>query len=213
MLELRQLGSIVFDFGNRVCDLSGVHSVAVPDFRTEYLQSGIVDGRAPLIWVALSGKQQDITRLDQLALEMFPHDERLRAWLNLAARLPRFQGLPARGLWIARDHHASCAVAANELVARGEIFAPLLIARDASADATTLPGRDRPAFQFRHGDVCKATEDARADGAIKLAADVFSGAAWIVMKLDVKGVPQLTAVAAVADGGAGAGPRLATLFG
>jgi urocanate hydratase len=111
--------------GLRDLEKLGAHAVT-PLGVSCILQLLLDDGRRLCTWLALSGEPADIARLDRLALEMFPDDERLRHWLPLAGKYVRFQGLPARVAWLRHGDLARFARAANDLVAEGEVSAPIL---------------------------------------------------------------------------------------
>jgi urocanate hydratase len=134
MLELRKLGAILFDFGNQLFVRAGEAGVkgadAVPGFAETYLAPALSENRAPLRWIALSGEPADIDRLDRFALELFPDDERLRIWLPLVQKHVRPQGLPARVCWLPREARTKFSVAVNDLVARNELRAPVVLGRD-----------------------------------------------------------------------------------
>ena len=129
MLDLQKLGAVVFEYGNQIRAAAhgrGVQNAYdIADGVKEYLLPVMRGGRAPLLLVALSGEARDILRSDKLALELFPTDESLRKWMEVARRLPRFQGLPARGYWLQGVARARLGVALNQLVARGEIAGPM----------------------------------------------------------------------------------------
>jgi hypothetical protein len=91
-----------------------------------YLRPLLADGWRLTTWLALSGEPADIARLDRLALEMFPADQRVQHWLAIAGKYVRFQGLPARVVWLKQHDLGTFAHAANDLVARGELSAPAL---------------------------------------------------------------------------------------
>ncbi|MGD0839975.1 MAG: urocanate hydratase [Candidatus Acidiferrales bacterium] len=134
MLELRTLGAILFDFGNqlfaRARDAGVEGADTVTGFAETCLATALTENRAPLRWIALSGELADIDRIDRLALEIFPDDERLHTWLPLAQKHVRSQGLPARVCWIPVSKRARLCVAVNDLVARGELRAPVVLGRD-----------------------------------------------------------------------------------
>jgi len=134
MRELRRLGSVVFDYGNNNVGtftgrLDGENTDGFPGFVREYLRPLFCEGRGPLRVVALSGEPADIHRTDSLLLEMFPGDEDLGRWIRLAQKRVRFQGLPARACLLGYGGRAKFGLALNELVARGELKAPVAIGR------------------------------------------------------------------------------------
>jgi urocanate hydratase len=134
MRELRRLGSVVFDYRNNKVGtftgrLDGENTDGFPGFVREYLRPLFCEGRGPLRVVALSGEPADIHRTDSLLLEMFPGDEDLGRWIRLAQKRVRFQGLPARACLLGYGERAQFGLALNEMVARGELKAPIAIGR------------------------------------------------------------------------------------
>ncbi|HKT12562.1 MAG TPA: urocanate hydratase [Terriglobia bacterium] len=144
MLALEKMGSIVFDFGNGLsaaaaeCGASGAAS-AFPDFIEAYLRPLLAAGLAPVRWVALSGDAGDIKTLDTLAIELFPDHALLARWVPLARKFVRFQGLPARVLWMDQRTRILLAERVNSLVAQGAFKAPLVIAVDQASESMNTP--------------------------------------------------------------------------
>ncbi len=134
MLALQKLGSVTFDYGNNIRTFAfeqGVkHAYDFPGFVPAYIRPLFCEGRGPFRWVALSGEAADIHRTDKLVLEMFPQDEILCRWIRLAQKRVRFQGLPARVCWLGYGQREKFGLALNDLVARGELKAPIVIGRD-----------------------------------------------------------------------------------
>ncbi|MEO5588834.1 MAG: urocanate hydratase, partial [Gemmatimonadaceae bacterium] len=134
MLELQQKGAITFDYGNNIRTVAYDAGVSkafdIPGFVPEYVRPLFCEGKGPFRWVALSGDPADIARTDELVLELFPDDEHLRRWITLARERIAFQGLPARICWLGQGERARFALAINDLVARGELSAPIAIGRD-----------------------------------------------------------------------------------
>src|SRR6202045_1700682 len=134
MLDLQKLGAVKFDYGNNIRTFAfeqGVKSAYdFPGFVPAYIRPLFCGGKGPFRWVALSGEASDIARTDQLVLEMFPHDEHLSRWIKLAQKRVRFQGLPARICWLGYGERDKFGLALNELVARGELKAPVVMGRD-----------------------------------------------------------------------------------
>ena len=130
--ELKKLGTLLLD------DSGGADS----------LGALFADGWRLATWLALSGEPADIARLDRLALEMFPGDERIQRWLPIAGKYVRFQGLPARVAWIKQRSLGRLAGAVNELVARGEISAPILFG---CRLAPSAPGASDPGAAQANG--------------------------------------------------------------
>jgi urocanate hydratase len=130
MLELQKLGAIVFDSGNsirRLAQQCGVQDAGtLPGCVPEYLRPLLCEGRAPLLWVALSGDGEDIARADRMLLDLIPEQDVRREWLAASRRI-RFQGLPARACWLGWDERAKFAQVLNNMVATGEVAAPFVI--------------------------------------------------------------------------------------
>jgi urocanate hydratase len=177
MLELRRRGAVTFDYGNNVRTVAFDAGVAdafdIPGFVPEYVRPLFCQGKGPFRWVALSGDPRDIYRTDALAAELFPEDAHLQRWLTLARERVQFQGLPARICWLGQGARARFGVAINDLVARGEISAPIVIGRD-HLDTGSV------ASPFRETEGMRDGSDAIADWAILNAlVNVASGASWV----------------------------------
>src|SRR5712691_7665409 len=134
MLALQKLGAVTFDYGNNIRTFAFEHGVKdaydFPGFVPAYIRPLFCEGRGPFRWVALSGEPSDIFRTDELVLQLFPHDEILSRWIHLAQKRVRFQGLPARICWLGYGERDKFGLAINDLVARGELKAPIVIGRD-----------------------------------------------------------------------------------
>src|ERR1700734_3717978 len=134
MLALQKLGAVTFDYGNNIRTFAFQQGVKnaydFPGFVPAYIRPLFCEGRGPFRWAALSGEPSDIHRTDQLLLEMFPRDEILCRWIALAQKRVRFQALPARICWLGYGERAKFGLALNDLVARGELKAPIVIGRD-----------------------------------------------------------------------------------
>lgn len=177
MLDLQKLGSLVFDYGNNIRTFAyeqGVQNAyAIPGFVPEYIRPLFCQGRGPFRWVALSGDASDIRRTDELALEMFPHDEILSRWIRLAQKRVRFQGLPSRICWLGYGERNKFGMALNDLVARGELKAPIVMGRD-HLDCGSV------ASPFRETEKMLDGSDAVADWALLNALlNTASGASWV----------------------------------
>ena len=177
MLELRKRGAIAFDYGNNIrtvaFDAGLRDAFDIPGFVPEYVRPLFCEGKGPFRWVALSGDPKDIARTDELVLELFPHDEHLKRWITLAREKIAFQGLPARICWLGQGERARFGVALNDLVASGEISAPIVIGRD-HLDTGSV------ASPFRETEGMKDGSDAIADWAVLNALlNVASGASWV----------------------------------
>jgi urocanate hydratase len=177
MLTLQQRGAVTFDYGNNIrtvaFDAGLENAFDIPGFVPEYIRPLFCEGKGPFRWVALSGDPKDIKRTDDLALELFPGDEHLRRWISLAQQRIKFQGLPARICWLGQSDRAKFGVAINDLVASGEISAPIAIGRD-HLDTGSV------ASPFRETEGMRDGSDAVADWPMLNAMlNVASGASWV----------------------------------
>ncbi len=177
MLDLQRQGSIVFDYGNNIRtearDAGVENAFDFPGFVPAYIRPLFCLGKGPFRWAALSGEPSDIARIDRLVLDLFPDDEPLRRWIEMAGKMVKFQGLPARICWLGQGQRATFGVAINELVASGEVMAPVVIGRD-HLDTGSV------ASPFRETEAMKDGSDAIADWPILNAMlNVASGATWV----------------------------------
>jgi urocanate hydratase len=177
MLELQQRGAVTFDYGNNIRtvahDAGLTNAFDIPGFVPEYIRPLFCEGKGPFRWVALSGDPKDIERTDKLALQLFPDDEHLHRWINLAQQKIKFQGLPARICWLGQTDRAKFGVAINDLVASGELSAPIAIGRD-HLDTGSV------ASPFRETEGMRDGTDAVADWPLLNAMlNVASGASWV----------------------------------
>jgi urocanate hydratase len=133
MLALRAAGSVVFENGNNLrvqaASAGAAGAFEIDGFAERYIRPLFCHGIGPFRWVALSGEQDDVEELDRIAAEMAFRPE-VAAWLSLAARHVRPQGLPARSCWLGHGERSRFALAVNELVASGRLAAPVLFTRD-----------------------------------------------------------------------------------
>jgi urocanate hydratase len=177
MLELQKLGSVTFDYGNNIRTMAyeaGVkNAYDFPGFVPAYIRPLFCEGRGPFRWAALSGEPSDIHRTDQLVLEMFPENETLTRWIRLAQKRVRFQGLPSRICWLGYGERDRFGVAMNDLVARGELKAPIVIGRD-HLDTGSV------ASPYRETEGMKDGSDAIADWPfLNALLNTASGASWV----------------------------------
>ena len=177
MLTMKDRGAIAFDYGNNIRTVALDNGVAnafdIPGFVPEYVRPLFCEGKGPFRWVALSGDPRDLARTDELALELFPSDTHLRRWITLARERVHFQGLPARICWLGQGERAKFGVALNDLVASGELSAPIAIGRD-HLDTGSV------ASPFRETEAMKDGSDAIADWPILNALlNTASGASWV----------------------------------
>ncbi len=177
MLALQKLGSLTFDYGNNIRTFAYEQGVKnaydFPGFVPAFIRPLFCEGRGPFRWAALSGEAADIYRTDQLVLEMFPHNEILCRWIALAQKRVRFQGLPARICWLGYGERDKFGLALNDLVARGELKAPIVIGRD-HLDCGSV------ASPFRETEAMRDGSDAVADWPLLNALlNTASGASWV----------------------------------
>jgi urocanate hydratase len=177
MLDLKRRGAVTFDYGNNIrtvaFDAGVKDAFDFPGFVPAYIRPLFCEGKGPFRWVALSGDPNDIRRTDELILELFPDDAHLRRWITLARQRIAVQGLPARICWLGQGQRARFGVALNDLVASGEISAPIVIGRD-HLDTGSV------ASPFRETEGMKDGSDAIADWAVLNAMlNVASGASWV----------------------------------
>ena len=178
MLDLQKLGAATFDYGNNIRTMAFEHggvkdAYNFPGFVPAYIRPLFCEGRGPFRWVALSGEPSDIHRTDDLVLDLFPEDEVLNRWIRLARKYVKFQGLPARICWLGYGERARFGLRLNELVAKGELKAPIVIGRD-HLDCGSV------ASPFRETEAMKDGSDAIADWPILNALlSTASGASWV----------------------------------
>ncbi|MDD4961154.1 MAG: urocanate hydratase [Candidatus Marinimicrobia bacterium] len=139
ILEMQKKGAVAFDYGNNLRGQAEAGGLKVRDEQGKFLYPGFVpayirplfcEGRGPFRWVALSGDKSDIDKLDDLVLELFPHDEILSRWIALAKEQVPQLGLPNRVCWLGLGERAEFALRMNAMVAKGELKAPIVIGRD-----------------------------------------------------------------------------------
>jgi urocanate hydratase len=177
MLALQKMGAVTFDYGNNIRTFAFQQGVKnaydFPGFVPAYIRPLFCEGRGPFRWAALSGEPSDIHRTDQLVLEMFPHNESLCRWIKLAQKRVHFQGLPARICWLGYGERDKFGLALNDLVARAELKAPIVIGRD-HLDCGSVASPYRETESMRDG------SDAIADWPMLNAMlNTASGASWV----------------------------------
>jgi len=160
MLALQKLGAVTFDYGNNIRTFAFQEGVKdaynFPGFVPAYIRPLFCEGKGPFRWAALSGEPSDIARTDKLVLEMFPEHEHLRRWITLAQKRVKFQGLPSRICWLGYGERDKFGIALNDLVAKGELKAPVVIGRD-HLDCGSV------ASPYRETEAMKDGSDAIAD--------------------------------------------------
>ena len=178
MLDLQKLGAATFDYGNNIRTMAFEHggvkdAYNFPGFVPAYIRPLFCEGRGPFRWAALSGEPADIYRTDSLVLELFPDNQILNRWIRLARKHVKFQGLPARICWLGYGERALFGERINDLVAKGELKAPIVIGRD-HLDCGSV------ASPFRETESMKDGSDAIADWPILNALlNTASGASWV----------------------------------
>jgi urocanate hydratase len=150
-----------------------VDAFRIPGFVPEYIRPLFCEGSGPFRWAALSGEPADILRTDRAILELFPEDGALGRWIRMARERVHFQGLPSRICWLGYGVRARAGLAFNELVARGEVAAPIVIGRD-HLDSGSVASPNRETEGMRDG------SDAIADWPILNALlNTAAGATWV----------------------------------
>ena len=177
MLDLQQRGAVTFDYGNNIraqAHAAGVkNAFDFPGFVPAFIRPLFCEGKGPFRWVALSGDPADISRTDEAILELFPENESLRRWIRMAQERVPFQGLPARICWLGYGERARAGLCFNELVASGELSAPIVIGRD-HLDSGSVASPNRETEGMRDG------SDAIADWPLLNAlVNTASGASWV----------------------------------
>jgi len=177
LLEYVRAGSYVFDYGNNLrgeAEAAGVaDAFSYPGFVPAYIRPLFCRGIGPFRWAVLSGDPADISVIDEALRGLFPGDELLQRWLELAPERVAFQGLPARICWLGYGDRAKAGLAINELVRSGAVQAPVVIGRD-HLDAGSVASPYRETESMRDG------SDAIADWPILNAlVNVAAGASWV----------------------------------
>ncbi|MBL8134558.1 MAG: urocanate hydratase [Anaerolineae bacterium] len=177
MLDWKAKGAVVFDYGNNLRQRAFDHGVAdafaYPGFVPAYIRPLFCEGKGPFRWVALSGDPEDIYATDRAILELFPEDDHLRRWITMAREQIVFQGLPARICWLGYGERAKAGLRFNEMVARGEVKAPIVIGRD-HLDSGSVASPNRETEGMKDG------SDAIADWPLLNAlVNAVGGATWV----------------------------------
>ena len=177
ILDLKAQGAIAFDYGNNLrgqAKKAGVENAFdFPGFVPAYIRDLFCEGKGPFRWVALSGDPQDIYKTDDKVLELFPKDETLKRWIIMAQKQIQFQGLPSRICWLGYTQRAKFGIALNQMVASGELSAPVVIGRD-HLDCGSV------ASPYRETEAMKDGSDAVADWPLLNAlTSTSSGATWV----------------------------------
>ncbi|MEV5568928.1 urocanate hydratase [Spirillospora sp. NPDC052269] len=177
MVGFMDAGAEVFDYGNSIrgeAQLAGYgRAFAFPGFVPAYIRPLFAEGKGPFRWAALSGDPKDIARTDKAILDLFPEDEHLTRWIKMAGEKVHFQGLPSRICWLGYGERDKAGAVFNDLVARGEISAPLALGRD-HLDCGSV------ASPYRETEGMKDGSDAIADWPLLNAMlNTSSGATWV----------------------------------
>ncbi|HEX4599617.1 MAG TPA: urocanate hydratase [Burkholderiaceae bacterium] len=209
MLDFRAMGVPVFDYGNNLrqvaFDQGVAHAFDFPGFVPAYIRPLFCLGKGPFRWVALSGDPQDIHRTDARLKELFPDDRHLHRWLDMASERIAFQGLPARICWLGLGERQRAGLAFNQMVASGELAAPIVIGRD-HLDAGSVASPNRETEAMRDG------SDAVSDWPLLNAMlNTASGATWVSLHHGGgvgMGYSQHAGVVIVCDGSEAAARRI-----
>jgi urocanate hydratase len=174
---MKEQGSVVFDYGNNLrqgAEMGGYEGAyGYPGFVPAFIRPMFSEGKGPFRWVALSGDPGDIVATDRAVAELFPEDERLHRWLRLAEERVAYQGLPARICWLGYGERHRAGLRFNEMVASGEVSAPIVIGRD-HLDAGSV------ASPYRETEAMRDGSDAIADWPILNALlNTAAGAHWV----------------------------------
>lgn len=177
MLDWQAHGAVVFDYGNnlrqRAYDNGLREAFSYPGFVPAYIRPLFCEGKGPFRWVALSGDPADIYATDAAIVELFPENEHLRRWITMAQKHVEFQGLPARICWLGYGERARAGLRFNEMVARGEVKAPIVIGRD-HLDSGSVASPNRETEGMLDG------SDAIADWPLLNALiNAVNGATWV----------------------------------
>jgi len=177
MVGFMDKGAEVFDYGNSIRDEARQggfnRAFAFPGFVPAYIRPLFCEGKGPFRWVALSGDPKDIYRTDKAVLDLFPENEALNRWITMAQEKVAFQGLPARICWLGYGERDKAGLAFNDLVAKGELSAPIVIGRD-HLDCGSV------ASPYRETESMLDGSDAIADWPLLNAMiNIASGASWV----------------------------------
>lgn len=177
MVGFQRAGAEVFDYGNNIrteaLAAGYADAFAFPGFVPAYIRPLFAEGKGPFRWAALSGDANDIAKTDRAVLELFPENRSLQRWIPMAQERVHFQGLPARICWLGYGERDVAGLKFNEMVASGELAAPLVIGRD-HLDSGSV------ASPYRETEAMKDGSDAIADWPLLNAlVNTSSGATWV----------------------------------
>jgi len=213
LLRFKDMGMPVFDYGNNIRQVARDHGVArafdIPGFVPEYIRPLFCRGIGPFRWAALSGDPADIAKTDATVKELIPDDAQLHHWLDMAKARIQFQGLPARICWVGLGQRHRLGLAFNEMVASGELSAPIVIGRD-HLDSGSVASPNRETEAMRDG------SDAVSDWPLLNALlNTASGATWVSIHHGGgvgMGFSQHAGVVIVCDGTQAAARRIARVL-
>jgi len=213
LLRFKAMGLPVFDYGNNIRQVArdeGVaHAFDVPGFVPEYIRPLFCRGIGPFRWVALSGDPEDIYKTDAKVKELIPDDPNLHNWLDMARSRIHFQGLPARICWVGLGQRDRLGLAFNDMVASGELSAPIVIGRD-HLDSGSVASPNRETEAMLDG------SDAVSDWPLLNALlNTASGATWVSIHHGGgvgMGYSQHAGVVIVCDGSEAAARRIARVL-
>lgn len=177
MLAMQEKGAVTFDYGNNIRQVAKNEGVEdafrFPGFVPAYIRPQFCEGKGPFRWVALSGDPEDIYKTDEVILREFSYNTHLCNWIRMAQERIQFQGLPSRICWLGYGERARFGQIINEMVARGELSAPIVIGRDhLDSGSVASPNRETEAM--------KDGSDAVADWPILNAMiNAVGGASWV----------------------------------
>jgi urocanate hydratase len=177
MLKMQEQGAVTFDYGNNIRQVAKNEGVEdafnFPGFVPAYIRPQFCEGKGPFRWVALSGDPEDIYKTDEVILREFSYNKHLCNWIRMAQERIQFQGLPARICWLGYGERARFGKIINDMVARGELKAPIVIGRDhLDSGSVASPNRETEAM--------KDGSDAVADWPILNAlVNAVGGASWV----------------------------------
>ncbi len=177
MLGFKDAGAVVFDYGNNLRaearEGGARRAFEYPGFVPAFIRPMFTEGKGPFRWVALSGDPEDIVATDRAIADLFPENERLTRWLRMAEDRVAYQGLPARICWLGYGERAEAGARLNELVAAGDVAAPIVVGRD-HLDAGSVASPNRETEGMKDG------SDAIADWPILNALlNTAAGAHWV----------------------------------
>lgn len=177
MLAMQEKGAVTFDYGNNIRQVAKNEGVEeafrFPGFVPAYIRPQFCEGKGPFRWVALSGDPEDIYKTDEVILREFSYNTHLCNWIRMAQERIQFQGLPSRICWLGYGERARFGQIINDMVARGELKAPIVIGRDhLDSGSVASPNRETEAM--------KDGSDAVADWPILNALmNAVGGASWV----------------------------------